>query len=256
MALTIRPKGRRSTTKRPGDRSGASGPSEPCPIRLAPDGSIALGGAVDPYDTTEKRTRRTRRVLETFRELQGLTLLVTTSSDLVRRDRELLGELASRHRVVVSLSIPTLDRRLSLALDPEAPRPDLRLKALSELASSDVPVGVLVEPVIPWITDDPAGLDRLAGAAAGAGASWLSAGAIFPMPSELAILFPRLEEAFPDLVDRYRERYERSACVPAGYRAGLADLIERLRRKHGLTMSRCLDEAEPRAVDRSQLSLL
>lgn len=201
---------------------------------MAPGHAIAIGAANDPYPASELLARRTRRVLEALRELDALDLAVTTKSDLVARDAGLLARLAERHDVSVHVVIPTLDRRLARALDPGAPRPDLRLKAVSELAAAGVAVRVRCAPVLPDVTDDADALDRIAAAAAGAGATGLAAQALLVAPSEMCDLFPALEREFPDRVERHRERYERESRLPAEYRRGLADMVVRLRRKHGL----------------------
>lgn len=221
---------------------------------VEPGEPIAIGTVTDPYQPLEERYGRTRAILETLREWEGLTVSITTKSNLVTRDLDLLVDLAVRHRLSVNLTIMTLDRRLARALEPEAPRPDMRLKAVSELASAGVPVGALVAPVLPDITDDPRELDRLAAAAAGAGAGWLMANPLFVMPSAMTVFFPFLEEAFPDLVERYRQSYERSAYMPEDYARGLTDLIARLRVKHRLAGGRARD-GRPPAIMGPQLSL-
>lgn len=199
---------------------------------VEPGDAIAIGAASDPYPASELRARRTRRVLEALRVIDGLDLAVTTRSDLVSRDAELLARLAERHAVSVHVVIPTLDRRLGRTLDPEAPRPDLRLKAVSELAAVGVSVRVRCAPVLPAVNDEPDALDRIAAAAAGAGATGLSAQALALSPTDLGDRFPALERDLPDLFGRYRDRYERETRLPAEYRRGLADLVARLRRKH------------------------
>ncbi|CAN5232282.1 Rv2578c family radical SAM protein [soil metagenome] len=221
---------------------------------IEPREPIAIGTFADPYPPVEERYGRTRAILEALCEWEGFAFSITTRSNLVTRDLDLLVNLAVRHRVAVNLTVTTLDRRRARALEPEAPRPDLRLKAVSELAAAGVPVGVLVAPVLPDITDDPRELDRLAAAAAGAGAGWIMANPLFLMPSRVAVFFPFLEEAFPDLVERYRQSYERSAFMPEDYARGLTDLVARLGVKHGLVAGPTRD-GRPPAITGPQLSL-
>lgn len=218
--------------------------------------SIAIGTATDPYQPAEKRYGVTREVLEVLLEWDGLDFSITTKSNLVTRDIEILKQLAARHRIGVNITITTLDRYLSRALEPKAPRPDLRLKAISELAAGGIPVGVFVAPVMPSITDAAEALDELAGAAASAGARWLLATPLFLMPSAIEIFFPFLEQAFPDLFDRYRERYAKSAYLPEQYSRGLATLVRRLRAKHGMLGERRRNKRQPEPIEDRQLSLL
>lgn len=200
--------------------------------------AVVIGAAADPWPADEARVGRTRRILEALLDLEGLDLAIVTRSDGIARDAERLARLAERHALSVKVAIPTTDRRLAAAIEPGAPRPDLRLKAMSELAAAGVPVGLRIAPVLPDVTDDPGGLDALASAAAGAGARSLEAEPLVLAPSAVRAAFPALERAFPDLVDHARERWEASAALPAEYRSGLDDLVERLRRKHGLNRDR------------------
>lgn len=206
---------------------------------------VVIGGAADPWPDDEARVGRTRRILEALLELEGLDLSIVTRGGGTSRDAELLARLAERHALTVKVAVPTADRSLAAALEPDAPRPDLRLKATSELAAAGVAVELRIAPILPDVNDDPGGLDALAGAATRAGARSLEGDALVWAPSAVRAAFPALERAFPDLVDHARERWEASASLPAEYRAGVADLVERLRRKHGLVGDRA-SRARPR----------
>jgi DNA repair photolyase len=183
--------------------------------QVKPSESIAIGTVTDPYQPAEKRYRRTRAILNVLADWEGLDFSITTKSNLVTRDLELLQRLAVRHRVGVNITVTTVDRRLARALEPKAPRPDLRLKTVSELAAAGVPVGVFAMPVLP-------------------GAGWFIAAPVFLMPSSMTVFFPFLEQEFPELVERYQRDFERSAYMSKTYAAGLRDLVRKLRTKHRL----------------------
>ncbi|HUP02183.1 MAG TPA: hypothetical protein VM737_11795 [Gemmatimonadota bacterium] len=199
----------------------------------------------DPYPPAEERSGRTRVILEVLGEREGFEITITTRSNLVTRDLDLLVALADRHRIAVHVMMTTLDRRLSQALEPDAPRPDLRLKTISVLAAVEIPVGLRVAPVLPDLTDDPRALDRLAAAAAAAGAHALTAHPVILMPLTIAVLFPHLEEAFPDLVDGYRRSYERKAYLPEPYAGRLAERVRLLHTRHGFGPPRESGDPEP-----------
>ena len=91
---------------------------------------IALGTATDPYQPAERRFARTRAILEVFAEQKGRHLSITTKSDLVTRDVDLLREIARRNVLSVNMTVTTLNRRLARLMEPRAPRPDLRLAAV------------------------------------------------------------------------------------------------------------------------------
>ena len=128
---------------------------------------VAIGGVTDPYQPIERKTRLTRRCLEVFLELRNPVTIVTKGT-LVRRDLDLLVELARLDLTHVYVSVTTLDRELQRSLEPLAAAPSQRIAAIEALASAGIPVGVLVAPVIPGLTDHeaPAIVDAVARAGA------------------------------------------------------------------------------------------
>lgn len=200
------------------------------------DGSrgIAIGTATDPYQPAERRFRRTQAALEVFAQHSGLALSITTKSNLVARDIPLFQEIAKRNTVSVNMTITTLDVSLARMLEPRAPRPDLRLKAVTELAQAGISVGVFPNPIMPLITDQEARLDRLAKAARDHGATYFGGGVLFLMPCSRKVFFPFLEKNFPHLLRRYQERYERDAYLKGPYKEVIRDRIAAIREKYGL----------------------
>lgn len=128
---------------------------------------IALGTNTDPYQPIESDWRITRAVLEVLRETRH-PLTITTKSDRVVRDIDLLAPMAAEGLAAVSVSITSLDPRVAMTIEPRAPHPERRLKAVRALADAGVPVYVSIAPVIPAITDHE--IEHLVERAAGAGA--------------------------------------------------------------------------------------
>jgi DNA repair photolyase len=112
-----------------------------------------MGTNTDPYQPIEGRYRITRQVLEVCLETRH-PVTITTKSDRVLHDLDLLRELAARRLVAVAVSVTSLDARLSRLLEPRAPAPAKRLAALATLAEAGVPTHCSVAPVIPAITDE------------------------------------------------------------------------------------------------------
>ncbi|MCH7496542.1 MAG: radical SAM protein [Candidatus Marinimicrobia bacterium] len=202
---------------------------------------IAIGAATDPYQPAEKQFGVTRTILETLLRYSrllpgggGLSLSITTKSNLVLQDLALLRALASRNDLHVNVSITTLHRRLARALEPRAPRPDLRLETVRRLAGAGIDVNVFVAPVLPGITDGPRDLEALVAAAARAGAQGLMAHAVFLKPSAQRVFFPFLAQRFPHLLRRYRRWYGRGAYAPEDYRRALSATMGRLRARYGI----------------------
>jgi DNA repair photolyase len=128
---------------------------------------IAMSGVTDCYQPAERQFKLTRRCLEVCAELRHPIGIVTKNA-LVTRDLDLLAELARHQCCAVHLSVTTLDSDLGGRLEPRASRPAARLRAIRELAAAGIPVGVMVAPVIPGLTDHevPAILEAAAQAGA------------------------------------------------------------------------------------------
>lgn len=156
---------------------------------------IAMGTNTDPYQPIESRYRITRDVLELCLEV-GHPVTITTKSDRVLRDLDLLEQLAARNLTHVGISVTSLDPVLSQKLEPRAASPAKRMAALGRLAQAGVPAHVSIAPVIPAITDHF--LEAILEEAAEQGirsATWI----IVRLPHEVAPLFREwLDAHFPD----------------------------------------------------------
>jgi DNA repair photolyase len=184
---------------------------------------------------------------------KGLSISITTKSDQVLRDIDLLRRIAEHSGVSVNLSITTLRMRLARILEPRAPRPDLRMRAVQELRRAGIAAGVFAMPVLPGITDREEDLDALARAARDAGALWFAASVLFLMPSAQKQFLPFLDVKFPKLARRYRDWFSREAYAPEAYRKEISARVTALRKKYGLGV-RPLDPGRPFESER-QLSL-
>lgn len=128
---------------------------------------IVLGANTDAYQPVEQRLRITRAILEVLAACHH-PVIITTKSALVLRDLDLLTAMAAEHLAAVQVSITTLDPEVARRLEPRAPAPERRLEVIRTLAGAGVPVGVLVSPLIPGLTDTD--LERVLAAAAASGA--------------------------------------------------------------------------------------
>ena len=196
--------------------------------------AIAIGTATDPYQPAERRFLRTRAILEVFARERGRHISITTKSDLVTRDLDLLCEIARSNVLAINITVTTLDERLARALEPRAPRPELRLQAVRRLRAGGICVGVFPNPIMPGLTDSGASLDRLARAAREAGAMSFGGGPLFLKPSAQAVMLPFLEREIPELAERYRELYAKSAHLSKAYKDALAARVQKIRDRYGL----------------------
>jgi len=203
----------------------------PAKLRNRP---VAIGTATDPYQPAERRCLTTRSLLEVLAQREGIALSITTKSDLVIRDVDLLKQIQKVGSIHVNISITTIRPRLARLLEPKAPTPKRRLAAVKALAEHGIPVGVFIMPVIPLLTDDMEGLEEVVKQANAAGAKYLGARPLFLMPSAKRMFLPFIEERFPKLRSSYRKLFGSSAYLPEAYDARIRKQIETLRRRHNL----------------------
>lgn len=196
---------------------------------------IAIGTATDPYQPAERRFQVTRQILEVIaREARGLVFGLVTKSDLAVRDIDLFLQIGRHNVIHVDLTITTMRPDLARALEPRAPRPDLRIAALSLLAAAGVCAGVYIAPVLPSITDNPKDIEAIVRETAAAGGRHFLANPLFLAPSAQKQFFPFLAREFPHLVEAYRKRYENHAFLRGEYPKRLKDLADRLRARYNL----------------------
>ena len=156
---------------------------------------IAMGTNTDPYQPIEAKWRITRSVLEVLAETRH-PATITTKSDRVLADLDLLSEMARLNLVSVALSVTSLEPKISRTLEPRAPAARKRLAAVKRLSEAGVPAWVAIAPVVPGITDHE--LEHIVEAAAEAGAI----GCFYlpvRLPHEVAPLFRAwLDEHYPE----------------------------------------------------------
>lgn len=164
---------------------------------------IAIGTNTDPYQPIEKERRIMRRVLEVLHEHRH-PVAVVTKGTLIERDADILGEMGRMGLARVGISVTTLDKAVSRAMEPRVPLPERRIETIRRLTEAGCPVKVMVSPVVPALTDHEMEAILARGAEAGAvSASWI----MLRLPLEVAGLFREwLEANFPDRAARVMGR--------------------------------------------------
>ena len=156
---------------------------------------IAIGTNTDPYQPIERDWRLTRDIIAVLAQYRH-PLIITTKSDRIIRDIDLLTQMAEQNLVHVAISVTTLDNGLARTLEPRAPRPDRRLAAIAALSAAGIPTQVNISPIIPAITDGD--LENILARAGDAGA-YRASYILLRLPHEVAPLFREwLQTHFPD----------------------------------------------------------
>ncbi|MDD3192524.1 MAG: radical SAM protein [Oscillospiraceae bacterium] len=174
-------------------------------------GIIHTGSMSDPYNPFERDERLTQGALEKIARY-GFGVVMATKSDLVVRDIPLLQRIREHSPVAVNITITTAEDALGKQVEPSAPAASRRFTVLRKLSEAGIPAGVLLMPVLPWITDDPANIRAIVEKAAQAGAKYLFNGGkemfgLTMRDRQREYFYARLDENFPGLSTRYRKTY-------------------------------------------------
>jgi DNA repair photolyase len=160
---------------------------------------IAMSGVTDCYQPIERKLQLTRQCLAVLAECRNPVGIIT-KNHLVTRDADILSEMAAYNAACVFVSITTLDPHLSMILEPRASSPSRRLDAVAKLSAAGVPVGVMMAPVIPGLTDVE--MPAILKAVKAAGARWAGFTPI-RLPFGVADLFQAwLARHYPDRQDK------------------------------------------------------
>lgn len=164
---------------------------------------LAIGTNTDPYQPIEKRYRVMRGVLKVLSRFNHPVTIVTKGV-LIERDIDLLAPMARRGLVHVGVSLSTLCGGLARKMEPRVPSPQRRLAMIGRLAAADIPVRVMVAPVVPGLTDHE--VEAVIAAASRQGATAASY-ILLRLPGEVAGLFEDwLHDHLPDRAARVMAR--------------------------------------------------
>lgn len=200
---------------------------------------VALGTNTDPYQRAEGRYRLMPGIIRALTD-SGTPFSILTKGSLLHRDLPLLSLAAREVGVHIGISLALLDPELQRGLEPGTPSPRARLDLVRACGDAGFAVGVMVAPVIPYLTDGRAQLDELFGELAAAGAESAMVIPLHLRGSTRGWFLGWLAEHHPALLRRYRQLYRRGATVAPEYASWLRERVDPLLREHGLR------PAEPR----------
>lgn len=229
---------------------------------------VAMGTNVDCYQRAEGRYRLMPGVLAALADAAN-PFSILTKGTLVLRDLEVLVQAASVADVSAAVSVGFVDDRVWRSVEPGTPSPLRRLEVARRLNDAGIPCGVLMAPVLPYLTDSPEDLDRTVAAIAASGATHVSPIVLHLRPGAREWWQAWLRRDRPDLLPRYAELYGDRSYAPRAYQDRITGMVRDLARRHGVgrsgrhrvgvvrTASRSPDvEAGPPAARPTQLSLL
>ena len=138
--------------------------------------------------------------------------MLTTKSDLVLRDLDLLSEIGQTGFLNVVITLPTVDERLRMKIEPKAPNVAKRLKTVEELHKAGINTGVTAIPLLPYISDDSTSLENLIKAVAHAGADYMIADLLNFRGETRSRFMEFLTIHYPDLQSKYEQLYQTEYC--------------------------------------------
>ncbi len=176
--------------------------------RANPQIPISMSNSSDPYPPEEGEYKLTRRTLEILLP-RGYKVLVVTKGALVARDKDLLA----KGNAAVTVTITTLDMSLAQRLEPFASTPRDRLRAIRELVEHGIPVGVRIDPIIPFINNDEKGIRELVETLASIGVKFIVTSTYKARPDNLK----RMKTGFPEIADKLDKLYRGEGSWIRGY---------------------------------------
>jgi DNA repair photolyase len=193
---------------------------------------VALGTNTDPYQRAEGRYRLMPGIVEAL-AASGTPISVLTKGTLMRRDLPVLAAAAEHVPVGIGVSLAIGDPELQQLVEPGTPTPRARLDLIRAVRDAGLGCGVMVAPVLPWLTDTREHLDDLLGRLADAGATGVTVLPLHLRGSVKPLFLGWLREHRPDLLARYEALYGPRAYAPAEYSRWLTERVRPLLVRHG-----------------------
>jgi DNA repair photolyase len=194
---------------------------------------IAMGTNVDCYQRAEGRYQLMPGIISALTEAAN-PFSILTKGTLILRDIDLLARAAAVTDVGLNVSVGITDRTLSRSIEPGTPTPDRRLAVCTALAERGLPCGVLMGPVVPFLSDAPEQLEDAVAKIAKAGATHVTPIVLHLRPGAREWFLRWLSATHPELTESYRDLYRGRAYAPTSYQRQIADQVAVLARKHGV----------------------
>ena len=194
---------------------------------------ISVGMNVDCYQRAEGRYQLMPGIIRALSDAAN-PFSILTKGTLILRDIELLAEAAEVTEVGLNVSAGFVDKDLWRSIEPGTPAPARRLEACAALNERGLRCGVLMGPVVPFLSDSPAQLDEAVRQIAAAGATHVMPIVLHLRPGTREWFFAWLRAQHPELVDRYLDLYGGGAYAPKAYQNRIAGQVRELAEKHGV----------------------
>ena len=182
-------------------------------------GVVGIGAMSDTYNPMEIKYQQTRGALQLISKY-GFGVSIDTKSDLILRDIDLLKEINSKNNVIIKFTITTPDDKLSKIIEPNVCISSKRLEAIKILNDNGIFTGIMMNPVLPFITDKEGDIKKLVELANRSGAKFIHTYMGMTLrENQRAYYFEKLDEKFPDVKEKYIKNYgDRYNCLVPNYK--------------------------------------
>ncbi|MCL1997098.1 MAG: radical SAM protein [Defluviitaleaceae bacterium] len=176
--------------------------------RKAKSGVVLTGGVSDPYNPNEAEHKLTRNALELINAF-GFGICIITKSSLVARDTDILQDIKSHSPASINFSISCAHDETCLKIEPHVSSASDRFRAVEHFANNNIIVGILIDPVIPYITDNPENVRELVKMAKYHGAKYAYISTLVTMADvQRNYFYQEAEKHYPEIAAQYRQRYK------------------------------------------------
>ncbi|WP_243684962.1 SPL family radical SAM protein [Methanosarcina barkeri] len=172
---------------------------------------INIGGVCDSYQPVEANYRLMREVLTLMIKYQN-PVTISTKSDLILRDYDLISELAELTPVNIAVTVTTVDEKLSALLEPLASSPKKRFSVLQAFKNTSAITGIHMMPILPFLTDNHQNLEQIISLATECGVDYALPGVLNLRGETRKHFFGFLELNFPELAGPYRKLYAKGGA--------------------------------------------
>jgi DNA repair photolyase len=200
---------------------------------------VAMGTNVDCYQRVEGRYQLMRAIIPALTEVAN-PFSILTKGALILRDLDLLEAAARVTDVSAALSVGSVDRELRGKVEPGAPPPSRRLDVVRQLNEAGIRCGVLMAPILPFLSDSDEQLEATVEAIAAAGAAYVSPIVLHLRPGAREWWQAWLRREHPDLVPRYARLYGERAYAPKSYQRDVSERVHALAARYQVGRRRTL----------------
>lgn len=188
--------------------------------RKVKKGVIATGSMSDPYNPLEAELKFTRNALELINAFD-FGVAIATKSDLILRDIDVMCDIKRYMPVICKITVTTTDDLLAEKIEPNVTRPTKRLEAIKKLSENGIFAGVLMMPVLPFITDSKENILSIVRAVSEAGGQFIyPAMGMTLRQNQRQYYYNKIEEFAPNTTQKYIKKYgNRYECAVPNARA-------------------------------------